>query len=222
MSAYSRWGSGSEGAEAVCLLWFVRYKAHWVSRRRIVISYHITLARCARRRAAWFYLSNSRYTGPVYLYYIQLYCRVVLITDNVVHSPLHINLLYVRLKVRSQSRVTHPVPFPVRTVEGWSDVKHHLSVIYCLSLRPCHKGMIDCFECLWQPLLTQPFLLRDDVPTNDAENRDHTKNQAGLQNTIRLLFSAEERYMGPTKLKWLESTGNLKGDIVACKIQFRQ
>src|ERR1700735_832474 len=69
MSAYSRWGSGSEGAEAVFLLWFVRYKAHWVSHRRIVISYHITLARCTRRRAA--YDSDSTYlTADILAQYI--------------------------------------------------------------------------------------------------------------------------------------------------------
>ena len=49
------------------------------------------------------------------------------------------------------------------------------------SLVSCHLGLISCVQCLHHLLPAQPLLLWGEIPTQNAENGDRTKDNASLQ-----------------------------------------
>jgi hypothetical protein len=70
-------------------------------------------------------------------------------------------------------------------------------------------------------LPAQPLLLWSEIPTQDAENSDRTKDNASLQ-IIDSQLAQRVVYEGRTKLKLSASTGKKNGEIMTYDMQMYQ
>jgi len=112
-------------------------------------------------------------------------------------------------------------------LQTWSK-NYNTTMLYrehCLraigSLLPCYLCQVSHMQCPWHLFVAQPVFLWYEVPTNDSEHGDRTKDNASLSNNGQFNW-ATSRQKGHTKLKLLAYTGKLNGDIITCRMQFHQ